>query len=348
MSLIDEYLSFLEEAAYIKRVAKGLLKDRGALRRIRGFAQKGDPLAAKAAAKAKGLKGENLKKAIERATKEKPMLKSKKRYEAGIERGTHNIVKKKGIKVSHVPDPTFAKFVNRASAEGAFEKAHRKRIGRLVPGKTITRSYGSHMKSTPGGKKVIHIKKGSKDPYIKRHEADEARAAIKAEKGTRKIGSIVAPTGAGGTHVSDEVLRRERELLRVGTRLHKSKRAGKLRSFRKMSGEYEDLGTKKQIAKAEKQVRKAAGKSFSHATPEGRLGYASKKQLRKVLARKDYKTALKRATKTPTILSKPPPMKKSGAAKEAIERMRAKRKAFEKSRGEFREKIKRASKAARK
>ena len=101
--LVDQYLSYLDEAAYLKRVAKGLLKDKKAIKRIRDFKQKSDPLAAKASAKARGLKGKNLKQSIAKAGQEKKMLKSRKRYEAGIDRGSKNIVKKTGTKVVNVP-----------------------------------------------------------------------------------------------------------------------------------------------------------------------------------------------------------------------------------------------------
>ena len=117
-----------------------------------------------------------------------------------------------------------------AEAEEDKDIAIQKILGRIVPGKKLTKPYSAHARVEPGGKKVIHIKKNIKNPYLKRHETDEVRAGIKAQKRTRKIGSATAATGAGGTHLSNEVLRKERELLRVGVKLHRSKKAGKLKS----------------------------------------------------------------------------------------------------------------------
>jgi hypothetical protein len=297
--LIDSYLEFLDEAEFVRRVAKGLVRKKD-IKKLKKFKQRGDPLAAKAAAKAKGLKGEKVKKAVEKTVGAKPLLKSRKKYEAGIRKGTKRIMRKMGARDVEVPDVSYTKGVKAASAAGAISPKMRKKMGRIEPGKKLTSIYGAHGKVEAGKSPTLHFPKGKHKgvgTYVKRHETGEIKAGSKIVK-SRKLGK---QERVGRGHTSDEVLRRERELTRVGSKLYGSRGARELKKLRKKGGEYEKLGTKKDIKKREKRARSIKSTVFSGTTPEEReMMRGGKASLKQTLSKKDFKRVLKNIRRTPT------------------------------------------------
>lgn len=109
MNIIDNYLEFLDENKWTQMLKAGKLKPTD-LRRIQKSKAAGDPLLKKALEKGgKAVKSKSLKNtgAVKKATSGKGMVKSAK--QAGVEKGTENILKKKGIKSRNIPQHQFTK-----------------------------------------------------------------------------------------------------------------------------------------------------------------------------------------------------------------------------------------------
>lgn len=154
------------------------------------------------------------------------LAKSARKWTTGVNTGAENIAKKKGT--------TIARDLFRPEDIRRGEYYH-------IPKDKI------HLKSN------VTTKSRLDDILAKRHEADEASLIKKhTNKYQRPSWSMK------GKHASNEVLRRERELTRVGQSLYgKSKmnpKASSLLKFRKGSGEYKNIGTKKGIKKIDRML----------------------------------------------------------------------------------------------
>lgn len=246
--LLEEYLDYLHESKWRRLLAQGKLT-KTMLRRIQKYRGAPDQLYVKQLLK------QGKHKQATQYLKSKGIVKPARLWLTGVEKGTQNILKKLGAKVLHKPDVTFAKTLAPTGLG--------KEIGVEV-GKTMKKPFGSHSKTSLGGAKVrVHIPTGLKKKehglgvLIKRHEADEARAAAKQIKSKFAKG-VAIPVGGG--HLSSDVLRRERELVRIAKALYGKGGGGKqLSKFRRKSGEYEILkmGSRKKFLKHEAELRKS-------------------------------------------------------------------------------------------
>jgi len=246
--MLDDYLNYLHEAQWHKKLAKGILK-KADLLRIQKARGGGDPLYVKQL-----LKQGEVKQA-QAYLKKKGIVKSARQWLAGVERGTQNILKKYKAKVLHKPDTGFTKMVTAGGNDLATG---------LKRGRTMRNPLGAHAKVSPGGgRRRVHVATGVKKKeygiatQFKRHEAGEIQSAVKQSKFKKSKGTVL-PLKPEYGHMSDEVLRKERELTRTSKALYGKKAGGKqISTMRKQTGEYAQLGkkSKRAIAKSDKELR---------------------------------------------------------------------------------------------
>jgi len=218
--------------------------------------------------------------------KKKGIVKSARQWLAGVEKGTQNMLKKMRTKVQHKPDAVYARMTGQDL------------------GKAMKDPWASHAKVAPGGKKSrVHVATGLKKKeqglgtIIKRHETDEVVASKKLMKGKRTR-TAALPVSVS-THISDEVLRKERKLVNTAKALYGKETGGhKMAKIRKGTGEYKNMFSKS----AEKAKRKDALKQmksqmidFSKLSPEEKKSgiQAAKKALKDSLSKKDLKSFLR-------------------------------------------------------
>ena len=148
------------------------------------------------------------------------LFKSRKNYFAGIEKGSNEIIRKKRIRVSHFPDAEFA--TNK----------------KLQVGQKLTDLNNSHAVINKT-KSVIHIpdhkdligKDKDLASLVKRHEIDEVRAG---QKQIKKSGEFTTTTTSRDQHLSNHILKNEREITNTANSLY-GKKDGRQRinKFRK-------------------------------------------------------------------------------------------------------------------
>jgi len=294
--LYEHILYMVAEASWTKRLAKGLLRKRD-LRRIQKAKGAPDPLYVKQLLK------QGKQKQADVYLRKRGLIKSSRQWLAAVERGTQNILKRYKTKVVHKPDSSFTKSMGALGVS--------KHMG-VKTGKTMRDPIGAHAKVNPGGvKRRIHVATGAKKKeqgkriLFNRHETDEVRSAVKQSKSKAFKGSIV-PLRPDVGHMSSEVLRKERELVRTAKALYGKKAGGKeISKFRKQSGEYSDLGSKRAIAKADKALRKKhlksivdARKEYRKLSPEDRKGRVEmlRQMFQNHMSKKDIQRLIKRVT----------------------------------------------------
>lgn len=216
---------------------------------------------------------------------------------SGINKGTENIIKKTGGKVVNKPDMFYAN-------QQGFSKD---------VGKNISNVYKSHGTAT-FGKNRLHVPNSENIPkpqrvilpLVKRHEVDEIRIMNKLAK-KYGMSKLAASQQWGGLskhgHVSDEVLRKEKELTDLGSKLYgRSSGAPQLTRIRRIGGEYENIGTKKEIAKLNAKKIKETDKlmkqqklDVSKLSPEEKQAYR-KQIIRQILSMKGLSHVQKKLT----------------------------------------------------
>jgi hypothetical protein len=293
--LYEHVLYMVAEASWKRRLAQGVLK-RADIRRIQKARGGPDPLYIKQLLK------QGKDKLAQAHLKKKGIVKSAREWLVGVEKGTQNILKKYKVKVLHKPDVSVTRM---ATASGGAE------VGGLKVGKTMRAPLGAHAKIKPGGgKRRIHVASGVKKKeygmatQFKRHEAGEIQSAVKQSKSKLSKGTIM-PLKPEYGHMSDEVLRKERELTRTSKALYGKKAGGKqISKMRKQSGEYAQLGKrgKKEIAKSEKELRKnmihmirTQKKELKNMKPADRKEWLAsiKQQVKSLYSKKDVKGILR-------------------------------------------------------
>jgi len=238
--LYEEVLYHVAESRWKRLLAAGKLTKKQ-LRRIQKYKGAPDPLYVKQL-----LKQRKFKQADE-YIKKRGIVKSARAWIAGVEKGTQNILKHYKAKVLHKPSAGYAK-----AMAGQFG---------LKPGKTMRKWKGAHATlSFGGGRRRAHLPTGLKKKeqtlgaIVKRHEADEIRAGVSQLKSKHARGFIAKP---GGSHISREVVRREKELVNTAKQLYGDKGPLKtLQKIRKFGGEYKHLPSKNVIKKEERKLRK--------------------------------------------------------------------------------------------
>ena len=294
--LYEHILYMVAEASWKRRLAKGILRKRD-LRRIQKAKGAPDPLYVKQLLK------QGKHKQADAYLRKRGLVKSSRQWLAGVEKGSKNILKKYNAKVVHKPDSSFTRSMGALGVSKAMG---------VKKGKTMRDPIGAHAKVNPGGvKRRIHIATGVKKKeqgkgiLFKRHETDEMRTAVKQSKSKDFKGSIVMLRQDVG-HMSSEVLRKERELVRTAKALYGKKAGGKeISKLRKQTGEYSDLGSKRAIAKADKALRKANLKSiaavrkeYRKLSPEGKKDRLEmlRQMFKPVMSKKDIQRLIKRMT----------------------------------------------------
>jgi len=233
--IYETVLYYVAESRWKRLLAAGKLT-KSQLLRIQRYKGAPDPLYVKQLLK-KGKvtqAGEYLKK--------RGIIKSAKQWLAGVERGTQNILKRYGAKVKHSLPAGTARSPKQLKIRGT-KQAH------ALPYK---KRPSIHVAS---GSKVTKKQRG--DWFLtKRHEADEVRTAKKLMKYSKIAGSERASQVF--SHVSPEVLRKEKELVNTAKALYGRHGGGReFAKLRKSSKEYDllkrhNLFTKKEIRKYEK------------------------------------------------------------------------------------------------
>lgn len=242
------------ESKLSREIEKGNVSSENIMKaRDKKFARQQDPLAKKAAEKA-GKKPEAPKSAI----------KSGRKFYGGMEKGSKNIMKKTGFKVSKEPHA-------------------------LIPGPAADPTT-----------KTVHLPKtkesGTRGRHIlKRHEADEGRSF---EKGKKKHGEYVpkaqmARKGAlVGQHAGSDVLTRELKHRRRD-KAYGKQGSKELTHLRKATGEH---GWAKKMAdkKTEKKWSKAQDKTISKIGKHVQTGAVAKAQK---VAAKEFPTEVGKLAK---------------------------------------------------
>ena len=219
--ILDEYLDYLHESKWKRLLASGKLAKKDLMK---------------------------IKKA--------GLPKSQRKWTAGVDKGTENILKKKGIRST-----------NRYHNQMAKNKG-------VKPGTRLKGSTGvlsSHAITNPGKKPSIHTPSGIRKKrqtfraITKRHEADElTRKTRMATRKGKKNPLEPSLKGTSTAHSSPEVLRRERELTRTSHKLYGKKGGSAILPHirKKITGEYKDIPSKKVIKKMEKKISKAPAKDL--------------------------------------------------------------------------------------
>jgi len=244
--LYEEVLYFVAESRWKRLLAAGKLTKKQ-LRRIQKYKGAPDPLYVKQLLKQGKISQAN------QYIKKRGIVKSAKQWLAGVERGTQNILKRYGGKEKHKASVLYA-LISRD-------------IKPRKPLTKITQSYSQPMGTLALRTKhpSIHtvspsrLKKKERGfaTLAKRHEADEVRTAQKTLRRTKSRSAVgIIARHQGGGHMSDEVLRKERELVRAAKALYGRHGGGReMEKLRKMSGEfYKKLGSKKEISKADRKA----------------------------------------------------------------------------------------------
>lgn len=213
MIIIEEYLFYLQENKWKEMLRLGKLSvgKGSALRRIQQYKNLPDKYYVKQLMKDGKIKD------AQQYLAQRGIVKSARTWLSGVEKGSNNRIKKMGTKIIHIPDAGHAKII------GAPETI----------GKDMTNPLHDYSKVSQGGKRsVMHlaVTGTTKKDYplrtiFKRHETDEVDYAKKLMKKYKGSGDMAGAGSAGG-HVSDEILRRERELERSGL-MHGNKSGSK-------------------------------------------------------------------------------------------------------------------------
>ena len=274
---VEEWIDYVYESRWKRLLAQGKIT-RQQLSRIKKHRGKPDPLYVKQ------LLRQGKKKQADAYLRKRGIVKTATQWFAGIERGTQRMMRKKGIRSSSKFSPVQA-------------RAHRGKKG----GSKITSIYQSHASpNMDKGRFIIHTKAKPKKKearaatIVKRHEAEEAKSGLSR----MKKGVHPHVSGTRGGHQSDEILRRERELVRTSKGLYgKGGGIHKMSSVRRKTKEYETIPSKKQIKKIERGVIKkekrytdtglGLGARLKKMSPEEREKFM--KTLRKDADKKEFK-----------------------------------------------------------
>lgn len=227
MDSLKLYLEYLDEIELVENKWTALLRagkiTPSQLKRIQQFRPGPDKLYVKALLKKGDFRG------AQEYLAKKGIVKSARSWLDAVEKGTKNILKKHNVDVKYS-------------------------IG--------SNRYGSHVTADVDNKVTANFASGVKkkefgnNAIIKRHEADEARIRLKQQKKTGLHGFDLRDLSSKGKHASDEVLRRERELVTTSKSLYGKKvipnKTG-IADIRKKTGEYDNLKSKKEIKKFDKE-----------------------------------------------------------------------------------------------
>jgi len=208
--------------------------------------------------------GEISKKDLDRIRKAK-LARDADSFRRGIDKGSDNIIKKAQSTI---------KYSKKANKEGPLTTDKKLKNIFNKPGSTIhmpTDKYGGVFGSQ---NKINKPEKWNRiKPYIKRHEADEARYSSKIRKKYNQSGAVnftndyvinnTTYEETIGTHASPGVLKKEKELTDFTSKMYGD--AKKLRQYRNKSGEYEFVKnmTNKYINKFDKAVAKSRNLQIS-------------------------------------------------------------------------------------
>jgi len=232
MQQVEEYLVYLDESKWKRLLAAGKLTKDNILK-IQKFKGGADPLYVKQLLK------QGKRHQADAYLKKKGIVKPSKVWLAGVERGTQNILKRYKVKVKN-------KFFG-----APIDTLDAKVVTKRFTNKPVV--YAASTKGVPRKTKAHRT-------LIKRHEADEVRTGKRLAG--KHYGDLRYKTDLRSTattsHWSDEVLRKERELVRTASALYGRKGGGpQMEKLRKMTGEYKSLiKSRKQIAKYDKKKLK--------------------------------------------------------------------------------------------
>lgn len=230
MNILEQYLQFLNEkgSKWKKMVSQGLVKD---------------------------------------VEKLKPFAKSHEDYLKGVNKGTDEIIRKSKAEVINDDDfktgnKAFDWYLNRSKSPMTIKAPG------MDPMISIPKSSTGYNRATKRmGVKTTQADYDKDLPYIKRHEADEARAGVKSAKkyGEGSVGTTVIQkkNKLVGAHLSPEVLKKEMKLTNFSNAIYND--AQKLREVRGKTGEYEAIKalTNKWIRVRDRLNAKLRQKEFS-------------------------------------------------------------------------------------
>lgn len=203
----EKYIeNLLLESKWMKMLKAGKLS-KAAIQKIKKLHQGGDPLYVKQLLK------QGKKEQVKEYLDKKGIVKPYKDWLSSVEKGSKKIIEKEKYKI--------------------------------IP-KRFYLGQGEYSEISPGELKVVkHPEKQlghtfKREAIIgKRHEIDELRIGRKQLKKVGATGTSIAGKKVGGTHVSDEVLARERELTRISDELYNDK--SYIAKIRDKSGEYKGI-----------------------------------------------------------------------------------------------------------
>ena len=219
MYISELYINQLTESAWKRRLAQGKL-GKDSLRKIQKSGGV-DKLHVRSLLNKNKISPTQAKQLLSRKGS---IVKSYRDWITGVNQGTENILKRYSAKHQQMPSTSFSKSI---SMSGDIAQSG------VKTGEKMKNLFGAHSFIDPHtGKSVLHnvdkskIGKGDRGiaSIMNRHEADEIRYA----KQMMKKHGIITPTSvagaqAGGAHMTDKVLKNERELERTATRLYGSK-----------------------------------------------------------------------------------------------------------------------------
>jgi len=258
--LYEEVLYFVAESRWKRLLAAGKLTKKQ-LRRIQKYKGAPDPLYVKQLLKKGKIQQAN------QYIKNKGIIKTAKDWLIGVEKGTQNILKRYGAKIKHTEHPRVLKASNKVMKKKSGGSAD---ILRRTP--AIYVPSGSTVKKKERGEWII----------TKRHEADEIRVGRKLMK---KAKEPFAVFGAHTfSHISPEVLAKERELVRTAKALYGRHGGGREYSkLRAASREYKYLDNiKGKIRKQDIKAIKNVDKAIAHEKSRYKEFFKEKKALNKV------------------------------------------------------------------
>jgi len=275
--LYEEVLYHVAESRWKRLLATGKLT-KTQLRRIQRYKGAPDPLYVKQLLKQGKVDQAN------RYLRKRRIVKSAKQWLAGVERGTENILKRYGAKVKHTEVPLIARVLKTSvkKTEGGATNALKK-----VP--TIHVPSASQVSKKRRGKWIL----------TKRHETDEVRVAKKLSKKVKNPHAVHATKVF--SHISPEVLAKERELVRTAKALYGRHGGGReFSKMRKISKEYEYLDKLgKNIRKIDIKTVKKRDRQLAVAKQNYKKLYKLKKEVGK-----EYGNLIKQNIRNEKIISK--------------------------------------------
>lgn len=221
MSIVESYLNFLNENKWKSLLRAGKINN-DQLRRIQKYRPSADKLYVKSLLK----KGDTT--GAQEYLAKKGIIKSARAWLAGVEKGNKNLILKNKINVHRNQNNSKESYMSKSED-----------------------LYDINLART----KTLKNKNIGDDILTKRHEIDEVGLHKKLSSS-----SNVGVNSSLGSHVSDEVLRREKELMDTSKSLYSNKRGNlNITKFRKQTGEYDILPSKKEIKKMDIITKKNLG-----------------------------------------------------------------------------------------